>query len=90
MVPNSTLVQCCQKKIQKCSEEIATAEPHVDFAAFTHGGSARWQYFSRVIDISSITMNDQQSFHQLEEHMHHKLIPALTEAKHLTNTTRTL
>ena len=41
------------EKIQKWSEKIdilakiATTEPHVAFAAFT----ARWQYFSRVIDI---------------------------------------
>ena len=45
--------------VQKWSEEIdilaeiAATEPHVAFAAFTHGVSARWQYFFHVIDISS-------------------------------------
>ena len=74
---NQYIGSVLSEKIQKWSEEIdilaeiATTEPHVAFAAFTHGVSARWQYSSRVIDISSITINDQQSFHQLEEHIRH-------------------
>ena len=66
---NQYVSSILSKKTQKWLGEtdslavIATTEPHVAFAAFTHGISASWQSFSRVTDISSATI-DKQFLHE--------------------------
>ena len=83
------------QKVQLWSEEIvnlvevAESEPHAAFAAFTHGISASWNYFSRVTDITSLA-TETNPFQQLETLIREKLVPALTGAKHFNDATRSL
>ena len=51
---------------------IAITQPHVAYAAFTHGLSSRWTYLSRTLpDITDLLQPIEDAIHQL-------LIPALT------------
>lgn len=36
---------------------IAESKPHAVFAGFTHGVSASWNYFARVTNITSLSLN---------------------------------
>ena len=72
-----------------CLVEVAESEPHAAFAAFTHGISASWNYFSRVTDITSLA-TETNRFQQLETLIREKLVPALTGAKHFNDATRSL
>ena len=65
-------------KVQRWVEEIkqlaniAITQPHVAYAAFTHGLSSRWTYLSRTLpDITDLLQPIEDAIHQL-------LIPALT------------
>jgi len=63
---------------------IAHTQPHVAYAAFTHGMTSKWSYLSRTLkDISS-------SLLPLEQPIRTKLIPALTGRPPPNNTERGL
>ena len=79
----SFLEEVIEKKVKIWSEEIerlsiiAESQPHAAYAAFSHGISAKWTYFSRVSDFSRLP-SDLQCFAHLENVIRSKFIPALT------------
>jgi hypothetical protein len=60
----SFTVSVLKSKVQSWCEQldilikIAESEPHAAFSAFTHGISSQWLYFSRVVNVSSLSTDD--------------------------------
>ena len=64
--------------------EIARRDPHVAYAAITHGLKSKWQYIMRTVP------NTSHLFAPLEDALRYKLIPVITGRSNLTDDERNL
>ena len=74
-----------RKVCQWCEEifslvEIAETKHHAAFAAFTHGISTSWQYFSQITEVTFL-LTIEKPFKQFENLIYGKFIPVLTGSK---------
>ena len=63
------------REIEKLSK-YAESQPHVAYAAFTHGLMSKWSYLLRVIDWDKLPLSSL--LHPLESARQNKFIPAIT------------
>ena len=75
--------QFVQRKVEGWAKEVerlstfAVTQPHVAYAAFTHGLVSRWNYLLRVIDWEILSSTDL--LQPLESAIVNQFIPAITQ-----------
>ena len=68
----------------KSLSNIASIQPHVAYAATTHGLTNKWSFLQRTV------LNIGDLFHPLKNAIRHHLLPALTGRKGITDLERDL